>query len=90
MRRPFSAKEFSRLISLLECKSSTLVAIWTPLTLTHGPLPIRVRDASTAVASGLQAEIGVPGLGAGADLGCQILAVVRAICAMRISVNSDR
>src|SRR5215470_3407066 len=49
MCRPFSAKEFSRLILLLECKSSTLAAIWTPLTLTQGPLPILSR-AFTAVA----------------------------------------
>ncbi len=51
----------SLLLSL--CRSSTLEAISTPLTLYQGPLPIRSR-AFTALARGRQ--IGVPGLAVGA------------------------
>ena len=67
---PFSSSAVALLILLLAlCRSSTLVAMTAPLAFCHGPLPIRSRALTVALGLrrvGAGAQIGAPGLAAGA------------------------
>ena len=66
---PFSVSAVCLLRLLLPCSSVTFWATTTPLALRHGPVPMRSRALTAAPPARLRAQVGAPGLVAGAGGG---------------------